>query len=96
MSELLKPTLNSKEKYDDDDYKQMLDDCHEEIKIGCLTFSPSQVLEECDPIAYNCGFSDYQEYEDVWECPICDTEHDDEDEATYCCQEETEEEEENV
>ena len=36
-------------------YEQMLDDCYEEIKIGSLTFSPSQILKECDPIAYRCG-----------------------------------------
>ena len=49
-------------RYDDD-----LDSCYGEIKIGCCTFYPSQILKECDPIAYRCGFSDFQNfvYEDA-------------------------------
>lgn len=34
-------------------------DQHEEIKVGYLTFYPSQVLKECDPIAYKLGLGDY-------------------------------------
>ena len=48
-------------------YEQMLDDCYEEIKIGSLTFSPSQILKECDPIAYRCGKIDYADSMDVAE-----------------------------
>lgn len=40
-------------------YDDMLDECNPEIKIGYITLSPSRVLEECDPIAYHCGFSDW-------------------------------------
>ena len=40
-------------------YDDMLDD-GEEIKIGNLTYSPSQVLKAVDPIAYNVGVSDWQ------------------------------------
>ena len=45
---------NAENSYDD-----MLDD-GEEIKIGNLTYSPSQVLKAVDPIAYNVGVSDWQ------------------------------------
>ena len=47
----------SKEVYDM--YDQMIDDCSEEVKIGNITFSPSRVLKELDPIAYRCGLGDY-------------------------------------
>ena len=48
---------------DEDDaenaYVEFLDECHEEIKIGCCTFSPSRVLKELDPIAFDCGLSEW-------------------------------------
>ncbi len=52
---------------DDNDYDDDLDSCYDEIKIGCCTFYPSEVLKECDPIAYRCGFDDFQNsvYEDA-------------------------------
>jgi hypothetical protein len=43
----------------DERYKNMLDDCCEPCKVGYITFDPSRVLEELDPIAYSCGFNDY-------------------------------------
>lgn len=47
-------------------YDDMLDESYDEIKIGSFTFTPSQVLLNCDPTAYRCGISDYQSslYED--------------------------------
>jgi hypothetical protein len=53
--------MNSKELYDM--YDEMLDECNDEIKIGYITFSPSRVLSELDPIAYSCGFSDWLDSE---------------------------------
>lgn len=44
----------------EDNYDDYLDDCNEDVVIGSLTFSPSTVLERCDPVAYRCGLSDYQ------------------------------------
>lgn len=40
-------------------YDEMLDECSDEVVIGNLTFSPSNVLKECDPIAYREGYQDY-------------------------------------
>lgn len=40
-------------------YDDMLDE-GEEIKIGNLTYLPSQVLKAVDEIAYNVGLSDWQ------------------------------------
>jgi len=39
-------------------YRQMLDECYPEVQIGCLTFSPSRIVEELDPIAFRCGVAD--------------------------------------
>ena len=39
----------------EDSYNDMLDECYPEL----FNMLPSRILEECDPIAYNCGLSDY-------------------------------------
>ena len=43
-------------------YNEMLDETNPEIVIGSLRYSPSYVLREVDPIAYNEGLSDYQDF----------------------------------
>lgn len=45
---------NVEENYDD-----MLDNTYPEVKIGYCTFYASQILKECDPVAYDCGIDDY-------------------------------------
>ena len=40
-------------------HREMLDECYPEVKIGYLTFSPSQIVEECDPTGFRCGAVDY-------------------------------------
>jgi len=40
-------------------YDQMLDECNQKIRIGNLTYCPSQVLKDCDPIAYRIGLGEY-------------------------------------
>ncbi len=42
-----------------DAYDEMLNDCYPMVEIGSLTFTPSRVLKELDPIAYRCGLNDY-------------------------------------
>ncbi len=42
----------------EDSYIEMLD-CEGTVSAGGLTFSPSRILSELDPIAYSCGLSDY-------------------------------------
>jgi len=52
-------------------YDDMLDECAEtRIKIGYIEFEPSRVLEEMDPIAYNCGLIDY--YDSICDEYICE------------------------
>lgn len=43
----------------EDEYDNMLDECTPEIKIGTLTYLPSQVLKNVDKIAYNCSYSEF-------------------------------------
>lgn len=47
---------------DEDKAKEMYDEALDEqgeVKVGTLTFYPSQILKGCDPIAYRVGFSDW-------------------------------------
>ena len=52
------------DKYDDK-YDEWLDEIYGEIMIGCISFLPSHILKELDPIAYRCGFSDYVDSLDI-------------------------------
>ena len=44
-----------------DDY---LDQIHEEYSMGWLTFTPSQILFNCDPIAYRIALSEFEDEQD--------------------------------
>lgn len=86
--ELLEPKEIEVETITEDQYDDMLDDAGP-IEIGNLKYNPSHVLKTVDPIAYNCGFSDIQEYKTEYECPICGENHDEDyDAAKFCCQSE--------
>jgi len=39
----------------DEMFEELLDECCEEVKIGCCTFSPSQIMKELDPVAFRVG-----------------------------------------
>lgn len=68
-----------------DSYDDMLDESGA-IDIGYLSFYPSDILKNCDPIAYDCGYSEYEDScEDIYICGGCDTEYDDEEDADHCC-----------
>lgn len=45
-------------------FNQFLDEIYPEINIG-VTFSPSRVLKELDPIAYQCGLNDWLDSENL-------------------------------
>ena len=40
-------------------YDDMLDQCYEPYNMSGMIYMPSDILKECDPIAYRVGFSDY-------------------------------------
>lgn len=50
----------------DERYDDMLDECGT-VEVGSLTFDASRVLKELDPIAYNCGFSDWLDSAGLYE-----------------------------
>ena len=90
--EILEPKEICHGIFTEDDYDNMINDTYGMIEIGNIRFLPAYVLHELDPIAYDCRFDDYQEYETKWECPICGELLDYEDDAKWCCQKEGEEE----
>jgi predicted RNA-binding Zn-ribbon protein involved in translation (DUF1610 family) len=45
--------------FEDNQYDEMLDDCHPIVTIGSSTFYPSTILKECDPICYEMGKDEY-------------------------------------
>lgn len=49
----------------DEKYDKWLDEIYGEIMIGNISFLPSRILRELDPIAYRCGFSDYIDSLDI-------------------------------
>ena len=49
--------LELKESFD-----QLLDECYPEIKIGYSTFTASDILFNCDPVAYQIGLSEHEDY----------------------------------
>ena len=51
----------------EDQFDDSLDDSIPGIEIGCLTYSPSHVLKNVDPIAYRCGLNDFVNSLDVEE-----------------------------
>ena len=40
-------------------YDDMLDECYPTYNINGMEFFASDILKECDPIAYRVGFSEY-------------------------------------
>ncbi len=42
-------------------FDEMLDESYPVVTMGQLTFYPSQILKECDPIAYNEALLDFQD-----------------------------------
>lgn len=39
-------------------YRELLDDCYPEVKIGHATYSPSKIVEELSPTDFRCGVAD--------------------------------------
>ena len=39
-------------------FEELLDECYPEVKVGCCTFSPSQVMKELDPVCFEIGVTE--------------------------------------
>ena len=50
------------------EFDEVLDDCHETYNLGGMTFYPSDILKNCDPVAYRCAKSDYEGNFDLDDC----------------------------
>lgn len=48
--------------YTEENIDEIIDEENEMVQIGSLTYYPSQVLKEVDPIAYRCYISDMQDF----------------------------------
>jgi hypothetical protein len=55
-----KPMLYTETK-EEEMFDEMLDECYPVVKIGYMEFYPSQILKNCDPIAYQIGLSEYMD-----------------------------------
>lgn len=51
---------DAEERYDD-----FLNEIHPTVQIGELSYDPSRVLKEVDPVAYRCGLNDWMDSEDL-------------------------------
>ena len=49
----------------EDEFDESLDESIPEIEIGSLTYSPSHVLKNVDPVAYRCSLNDFLDSLDV-------------------------------
>ena len=47
-------------------FEALLDDCYPEVQIGCMTFTPSEIVKQLDPIAFSVGISDQFDDEDQY------------------------------
>lgn len=57
-----KETQQNSIECDPDDLADQFDECLDEagsIEVAGGSFYPSQILKECDPIAYRCGLNDF-------------------------------------
>ncbi|TCQ83899.1 hypothetical protein [Pseudomonas sp. JUb52] len=44
----------------DSEYREYLDEAHEDVQVAGMTFSAGDILESCDPVAFRCMKGDYE------------------------------------
>lgn len=49
----------------EDAFDEFLDDVEESVIIAGITFYPSDILKNCDPVAYRCSKADYESSYDL-------------------------------
>jgi hypothetical protein len=71
---------------DEDEVIEQLDQIYGEVDICGIKFSSGQALKEIDPIAFRQSQLDLADsMGDLWECGVCGSQYDDEDDAEECC-----------
>ena len=86
--------LRTEERYTEADYDDMLNESYGEVSICGLKYQASYALREVDPVAYRCGFADFQEEIEIWTCSECGEEFGEQWEAEECCEDDDEEDDE--
>jgi hypothetical protein len=51
----------------DEKYREFIDECEPVVKVAGISFTPSRILEELDPTAFNCGVSNFSDTADLEE-----------------------------
>lgn len=59
LAELKKREEELENNDNEEEYDEMLDNCYGDIDVCGYKYPASRLLSEVDPIAYNCGHSDY-------------------------------------
>jgi hypothetical protein len=47
-----------------DRFDEMLNETYPEYSMGWVSFTPAQILFNCDPVAYRIGLADFEDWED--------------------------------
>ena len=47
-----------------DRFDEMLNEVYPEYSMGWASFTPAQILKECDPIAYRIALSEFEDFGD--------------------------------
>ncbi len=42
----------------EEQFEELLNECHEPVKVGCCEWDAGHVMKELDPVAFRCGVSD--------------------------------------
>jgi hypothetical protein len=45
-----------------DRFDEMLNEVYPEYSMGWVSFTPAQILKECDPIAYRIALSEFEDF----------------------------------
>jgi hypothetical protein len=45
-----------------DRFDEMLNNVYPEYSMGWITFTPAQILKECDPVAYRIALSEFDDF----------------------------------
>lgn len=78
----------------DDEYQEFLTEIYGQVDVCGYKYNAGYVLKELDPTAFRCGKSDEESMrDDTFECGVCGTVFNDEDEAEECCKPEEQSEE---
>lgn len=57
----------------ENDFNEFLDEIEQPVNVCGMEFYPSDILKNCDPIAYRCAKSDYESNYDLDDCEeYCD------------------------